>query len=686
MQQSDSLADGCRKAAPELTPEMSAKSNELRRKVMAGRGRKKWQKKLRERWERPVTPEYEDTDMVYALKERQESEAAAKTKGGAAESEREEYSDSDEGDEVEVFRFLPRSKVLERGVTTQKKKRPPDPRVMRQQQLMEQLSLLEDAGSAGALTGTLTEETSGVLALADAAAAADAAEAAAAEAEAEERDEEEEEACRLAAEEAERRLPRVRALRDLSLQRADGTASSIPAGTILVLTHGHQPGKYVRGYQEGHPETAGSFTPTVIRLHVVSEEQIVPLTPAHVEDKPQDPLSAGRVSVVDAIRRQVKVSVAINGQSRPPARSRASASVGEGSRPAPPPPAVGQLPADGSADSPDGSADAPLLSARQDPQPAARPPSVSATRSLSVSASHWSAESWVAQSAMAASDAATDFDAANEMPMFELVIPQDRPGGQRRGSAGSDSVWSAESWGDHSAQSARSGRSSARGALRSEACVPSERSERSAGSMMKGFAESEAGPALSAQPASEGAVSRTSSAATAKEQLFADVMSRAELALGPMAGRRESGRGSAPESRRPAVPPSAPPRRAASAGMGLADARSFEAAAEPEAGRARSDAESEASPEPEPELEQEAGVGPEPEPDGTPQRRGKTKKGSKRPGIHRTAWRSVTPTSPLHALSIRWLLPVLAAYPVIWNSYFDCTRIIVLESHESQSM
>ena len=38
--------------AVELTPEMAARANDLRRKVMEGHGKKKWQKKLKARWVR----------------------------------------------------------------------------------------------------------------------------------------------------------------------------------------------------------------------------------------------------------------------------------------------------------------------------------------------------------------------------------------------------------------------------------------------------------------------------------------------------------------------------------------------------------------------------------------------------------------------------------------------------------
>ena len=96
----------------------------------------------------------------------------------------------------------------------------------------------------------------------------------------------------------------VRALRHLNLQRADGGVVSIAQGSVIVLTHGNRPGKFLQGYEEGHPESVGLFAPTLIRLQVVAEEQVVPLTPKAVEDRAAD--STRRESVVDAIRREVK--------------------------------------------------------------------------------------------------------------------------------------------------------------------------------------------------------------------------------------------------------------------------------------------------------------------------------------------------------------------------------------------
>ena len=65
--------------------------------------------------ERPPTPEYEDTDMVLALRARRESENAAANADGDEDDQ--DYSQySEDGEEVEVFRLVRRDggQVLER--------------------------------------------------------------------------------------------------------------------------------------------------------------------------------------------------------------------------------------------------------------------------------------------------------------------------------------------------------------------------------------------------------------------------------------------------------------------------------------------------------------------------------------------------------------------------------------------
>eukprot|EP01052_Picozoa_sp_SAG31_P025571 SAG31_NODE_2249_length_6085_cov_2.993819_2_plen_420_part_00 len=211
----------------ELTPEMSAAANDLRRKVMAGRGKKKWQKKLKERWERPPTLEYEDTDMVLALRARRSSEEAARQAADADSSEPSGNStEEEEGEETEVFRLVRRDgeKILERAVTTQKKKRPPDPRVMRQQQLIDQLSMLEEesisshnadsSGEAGLVEESNIPEHANADRLppdATVAVDSDAAATTTAQEEAEQR------LAAAEAAEAEKRLPRVRFLLSTAL-------------------------------------------------------------------------------------------------------------------------------------------------------------------------------------------------------------------------------------------------------------------------------------------------------------------------------------------------------------------------------------------------------------------------------------------------------------------------------------
>ena len=72
--------------------------------------------------------------------------------------------------------------------------------------------------------------------------------------------------------EAERRLPRVRALRDLQLTHRDGSASLVAQGATIVLARAAQKGRRMEGYPEGRPEAAGTFAPKLMRMRVVAEE------------------------------------------------------------------------------------------------------------------------------------------------------------------------------------------------------------------------------------------------------------------------------------------------------------------------------------------------------------------------------------------------------------------------------
>jgi hypothetical protein len=77
--------------------------------------------------------------------------------------------------------------------------------------------------------------------------------------------------------EAERRLPRVRALRDLQLTHRDGSASLVAQGATIVLARAAQKGRRMEGYPEGRPEAAGTFAPKLMRMRVVAEEQVAPV-------------------------------------------------------------------------------------------------------------------------------------------------------------------------------------------------------------------------------------------------------------------------------------------------------------------------------------------------------------------------------------------------------------------------
>eukprot|EP01052_Picozoa_sp_SAG31_P025572 SAG31_NODE_2249_length_6085_cov_2.993819_3_plen_212_part_00 len=190
----------------------------------------------------------------------------------------------------------------------------------------------------------------------------------------------------------------VRALRDLEMHRRDGRVVSISKGTIIVLTQGTQPGRYLQGYEEGHPESEGLFTPTVIRLQVISEHQVAPLTPKLVANEPTD--SVSRVSVVDAIRRQVKVA-GMQLQLEAAADNHSDRVNNDGSSPLPRSVC--------GAETESSTAHAAVTSNTSSP-------------SNWSAESSWSAESWAAHSMLSEPKALLG---ADPNPMFELVITDD---------------------------------------------------------------------------------------------------------------------------------------------------------------------------------------------------------------------------------------------------------------------
>jgi hypothetical protein len=246
-----------------------------------------WQKKLRERWDRPIDDDgvyTADSEMVQALKERkrlrEEAEAAKKGSllvsqyeyGGAGaggdgdgdgsgagdgdgvlskpgadgEGEGDEYEYySENGEEQEVFRVVKRGNrgrmKMSRVTAVKKKKRTAaaamTPRAIRNQLMLDELSDVQrkDADEAATKAKEQANDAQSAEVLDD------------------------------------EHLPRAKASRNINVKHVDGSSSWIRKGQIIVITEKER-GQPMRGYPEGEPERIGVFLKS--RIIIRTEEQV----------------------------------------------------------------------------------------------------------------------------------------------------------------------------------------------------------------------------------------------------------------------------------------------------------------------------------------------------------------------------------------------------------------------------